>query len=125
MLTARGRYDEIRSLCVAQLASAWLDNPMPETTRTSFRKKIESFAKGELEHAAEMLSTLWGIINKDGEIKAPSDASPAVSSSLSCLLPCCSGVLTLHDQVAQVISPVHWAIVKIALIRSIRKGSVL
>jgi hypothetical protein len=122
MLTARGRYDEIRSLYITQLASVWINSSTTETTRASFDTKIDYFSRGELEHAAEMLSTLWGIINKDGEIKAPSNISPAVSLSWSCLLPCCSGMLTPHDQIAQVISPAHWAAVKIALIKSIGKG---
>ena len=73
MLTDRGRYDEIRSLCIDQLASVWVNNSTTEKVRASFRNKVDSFAKGELEHATEMLSTLWGIINRDGEIKAPSN----------------------------------------------------
>jgi hypothetical protein len=123
MLTAGGRYGEIRSLYIAQLASVWVNSSTTETTTcASFDKKIESFSKGELEHATEMLSALWGIISKDGEIKAPSSISPAVSLSWSCLLPYCTGMLTSHDQIAQVVSPAHWAAVKVALIKSIGKG---
>jgi len=82
MLTDRGRYDEIRCLYVDQLASVWVNNSTTEKIRASFRNKVDSFAQGELEHATEMLSTLWGIINRDGEIKAPSNISPAVSPVL-------------------------------------------
>ena len=88
MLTDGARYDEIRGLYIDQLASVWMNNSTMETTRASFEKKIDSFAKGELEHATEMLSTLWGIINKDGEIKAPLNTSPAVSLFRACFLPC-------------------------------------
>lgn len=37
-------------------------------------------------------------------------------------LPYCTGMLTSHDQSAPLRSPAHWAIVKIALIKSIRDG---
>jgi hypothetical protein len=99
-----------------------MSNSTAETTHASVDKKIDSFAEGELEHAAEMLSTLWGILNEDGEIKAPLNTSPPVSPPRSCLLLCCTGMLTSYHQIAQVISPAHWAAVKIALIKSIGKG---
>jgi len=79
----RGRYDEIRSLYINQLASVWANNSTREKTCVSFDNKVDSFAKGELEHATEMLSTLWGIINRDGEIKVPLNTSPAVSPGLA------------------------------------------
>jgi len=100
-----------------------MNNSTTETTRVSFDRKIDSFANGELEHATEMLSTLWRIVNTDGEIKAPPNTSPTVSPFRSFF-----SVLrgdahnTLHDQTVQVTSPAHWATVKIALINSIGKG---
>jgi hypothetical protein len=121
MLTERRRYDEIRSLYANQLASVWMNDSTTETTRTSFNKKIDSFVKGKLEHASEMFSALLEIVGRDGDIIAPSGASPAVSSFQSYLLPCCTGMLTSHDQAA-IRSPAHWAVVKIALIKSIRTG---
>ena len=51
-----------------------------ETTRASVNKKIESFTEGDLDHATEIISALWEIANKDGDVKAPANASPAVSS---------------------------------------------
>ena len=75
MLTESGRYDEIRSLYIDQLTSVWVNNSMTEEIRASFRNKVNSFTQGELKHATEMLSTLWGVINRDGEIKAPSNTS--------------------------------------------------
>jgi len=83
MLTDSGRYDEIRSLYIDQLASVWVDDSTTETTRASFDNKVDSFAKGGLKHATETLSTLWRIINRDGEIEAPSNTSPAVSLRLA------------------------------------------
>ena len=73
----------MRSLYVNQLASAWMEDSTTETTRASFDRKIDSFFRGELEHATEMLSNLWEIVNKDGDIQAPSDTSPAVGPFLS------------------------------------------
>ncbi|KAF9647695.1 hypothetical protein BDM02DRAFT_3116678 [Thelephora ganbajun] len=78
-----------------------MEDPTTETTRASVDKKIESFIEGDLEHAAEMLTALWEIANKDGDITAPSETAPAA---------------------ARVTSPAHWYSVKIALIKSIRKG---
>ncbi|KAF9785433.1 hypothetical protein BJ322DRAFT_830356 [Thelephora terrestris] len=94
------QYDEIRSLYVEQLAYTWVEDST-EATRTSIEKKVDSFVEGDLEHAAEMVSTLWKMVNKDGDIKAPSNTSPTTT---------------------QVKSPAHWDSVKIALIKSIRTG---
>ena len=73
-----GRHDQIRDLYVTQLASVWLGDST-ETTRASFDGKIDSFAEGELEHAAEMLSTLWEVVKKPGGITVPSNPPPAGS----------------------------------------------
>jgi len=81
MLTDRGRYDEIRSLYVDQLVSVWMNNSTAMTTRISFNSNFDSFPKGELGHATEMLSTLWGVINRDGEIKTPSNISSPLNTS--------------------------------------------
>ena len=86
MLTERSRYDEIRGLYIDQLAFTWMEDSTTETTRASVDKKIDNFVEGDLEHATEMLSALWEIANKDGDIKAPSNASPAVSLFWLCLL---------------------------------------
>jgi len=79
MLTDRGRYDEIRSLYIDQLVSVWMNNSTAITTRISLNSKFNSFSKGELGHATEMLSKLWEVINRDGEIKTPLNTSPAVN----------------------------------------------
>ena len=80
MLIGRPRYDQIRDLYASHLASAWMED-QNKTTRASFDKKIDSFTEGELEHAVEILSTLWEIINKPGGITAPSNSPPAGSVS--------------------------------------------
>ena len=77
----------MRSLYVSQLASAWMEDSTAETTRASFDRKIDSFFNGELEHATEMLSDLWEIVNKDADIQAPSNTSPAVGPFRSWFLP--------------------------------------
>ena len=79
MLKKRCRYDDVRSLYVDQLAFIWMEDSTTETTRAGVDKKIDSFAEGDLEHAAEMLSALWEIVNKDGDIKAPAKTSSTVS----------------------------------------------
>jgi len=83
MLTDRDRYDEIRSLYIDQLLCVCMNSSTAETTRASFDNKVDSFAKGELEHATEMLSTFWGVINRDGKFKAPSNTLSAVSLCLA------------------------------------------
>ena len=55
-------------------------------TRASVEKKIDSFVEEGVEHATEMLSALWEIVNKDGDVKAPTNTSSAVSLFQICLL---------------------------------------
>jgi hypothetical protein len=85
--TTGHRYDEIRSLYIDQLASVWMGDATTVKTRVSVDKKIDSFVEGELEHATEMLSALWDIANRDGDITAPSNTSSTVSPFQFCLLP--------------------------------------
>ena len=87
MLIGRHRYDEIRGLYVNQLARVWMEDST-ETTNTSINKRVDSFAEGDLEHAAETLSALWEIANKDGDVQAPTNTSQAVSPFWFRLLPC-------------------------------------
>jgi hypothetical protein len=118
LLIRGSRYAEIRDLYVGQLAHAWVTDST-EATRTNVEKKIDSFGEGDLEHATEMLASLWKIANKDGNVAAPQNAIPAVSP----LFPrAAQGFLTLGNQPVQVKSPAHWTCVKIALIQSIRTG---
>ena len=119
MLIQSSRYDEIRSLYTDQLAFTWVEDSTTEKTRASVDKMIDSFVEGDLEHATEILSALWEIANKDGDIKAPSNTSPAVGLPSSL---CYVAVFTSHDQAPQVASPAHWTPVKMALIKSIRTG---
>lgn len=58
-----------------------MEDATTESTRASVDNKIDSFVEGDLDYATEMLSTLWEIANKDGDIKAPSNTAPAVSRS--------------------------------------------
>jgi len=82
MLTESSRYDEVRSLYINQLACAWMEDSTTESIRASVKEKVNSFAQGNLKHAGEALSALWEIVNKDEDIKASSNTSPAVSSFL-------------------------------------------
>lgn len=79
-------YEEIRNLYVQQLAFIWLEDSTTESTRASVDKKIDSFVEGDLEHGAEIVSALWEIANKDGDIKAPSSIPSMVSCGARSLL---------------------------------------
>jgi hypothetical protein len=83
MLTEKRRHDEIRNLYVEQLAYIWMEDSTTETTYASVEEKVASFAEGDLEHATEILSALWEVANRDGDIKAPADTPPAVSPFFS------------------------------------------
>ena len=56
-----------------------MEDSTTEVTRVSVDKKIDDFVEGDLDHATEILSALWEIVGKDGDITAPSNTSPAVS----------------------------------------------
>jgi len=56
-----------------------MEDSTTEAIRAGVDEKIDSFYEGNLEHATEVLSALWEIVNKDGDITAPSNTSPAVS----------------------------------------------
>ena len=58
-----------------------MEDSTTEMTRISVDKKIDSFGEGDLGYATEILSALWEIVNKDGDIVAPLSVMPAVSLS--------------------------------------------
>ncbi|KAF9785417.1 hypothetical protein BJ322DRAFT_829047 [Thelephora terrestris] len=95
------RYDEVRKLYIDQLAFVWMEDSTAEATRARVEEKIDGFAEGDYDHAADTLSALWEIATKDGDAKAPSTATPAATP---------------------VTSPENWALVNKALIKSIRRG---
>ena len=63
-----------------------MDDSTTEPTRVKVEEKIDSYVEGDLEHATETLSALWEIANKGGGAKAPSNATPAVSSPQPCVV---------------------------------------
>ena len=89
MPTENCRYGEIRSLYIDQLVYAATEDSTMEMTRASVNEKADSFAEGDLEHATEVLSALWEIAIKGGDIKPPANTPSAVSlvsvlSRMSC-----------------------------------------
>ena len=62
-----------------------MEDSIAETIRANVGKKIDSFVEGDLEHAAELISALWEIADKEGDIKPASNPELAVSFSLFCL----------------------------------------
>ena len=120
MPTENCRYTEIRSLYIEQLAHATIEDSRMATTRASVNKKLDSFVEGDLEHVTEVLSALWEITNKGGDIEPPANTSSAVS--LASVLLCAVWECSPRRQITKVKSPAHWAAVKTALIKSIREG---
>ena len=58
-----------------------MEDSTTEATRVSVETKVCSFVEGELDHAMEMLSALWDIASKDGDIQTPAnDAKSTVGS---------------------------------------------
>ena len=96
MLTEKRRHDEIRSLYIEQLACTWKENSTMEATCASVDEKVESFAEGDLEYATEILSALWEIASKDGDIRAPASTSSAVSQFQFCIFPRVMRKCSLH-----------------------------
>ena len=67
---------------IGRLDSVWMEDSTTEITRASVDERIE----GDLGHAAEMLSALWGIANEDDDTvneasvtEVPSSTSQTVS----------------------------------------------
>ena len=120
MPTESYRYGEIRSLYIDQLAHAAMEDSTMATTRASVNKKVHSFVEGDLEHATEVLSALWEIANKGGDIGSPANTLSAVS--VASVLMYAVWECSPHRQITQVKSPARWAAVKTALIKSIREG---
>jgi len=100
-----------------------MEDSTTEATRARVDEKIDSFYGGDLEHATEVLSALWDIANKDGDI-TPASRTPSAVSCFQYGSPRrYTPVLSIpRIQATQVASPAHWASVKLALIKSIRKG---
>jgi len=61
-----------------------MEDSTTETTRASVDRRIDSYVDGDLEHATDVLSTLWEIVSRDGEIKAPSSTPSSVSPFRTC-----------------------------------------
>ena len=87
-------------LYTKQLASLCTEGPATGKIRSSVEKKIKTFAKGDLEHATEMLSKLWGVANTD--VNPPSsDTRYNVRMFQFTILKRCSGVLIFLESVSQ------------------------
>jgi hypothetical protein len=65
-LTWVPRYDEIRTLQVNHLRYVWSSGSSEEskTLHKNLDKKIDSYAAGELKHAAEAISSIWNLSRK-------------------------------------------------------------
>ena len=52
-----------------------MEDSTADATRASVEKKVCGFFEGDLGHAAEMLSALWDLASKDGDIMAPASGT--------------------------------------------------
>ncbi|KAF9785408.1 hypothetical protein BJ322DRAFT_828220 [Thelephora terrestris] len=95
------RYDEIGNLYLEQLAFAWTEDSTTAAISASIDEKFDSYGEKSLEHATEIIIALLEIANKDDKVKPLANTSP---------------------EVIRPASPAHWAFVKAALIKSIRRG---
>ena len=122
-IDTRFRYDEIRDLYIKQLAFTLIEDSTTGVTCASVKKKIEDFAGEEFEHATEIGFALLKILNEDGDVTSPADASSAVSLTKFCLLlgMILSAPTPQHKIPVKVTT--HWASVKAALVRSIHTGT--
>jgi len=108
-------YPEIIGLHAENLALALL-SPDSQDIQERLNKKLRSFADGEIPHAADAVSTLFGILARCRASDAPpgaSHASPRAESK-------CTWVVDANPD----ISP-HRKSMNIALIRSMHCGSFL
>ena len=65
-----------------------MDDPTSEAIRTGIEKKIGSFAEGVLEHATDMLTEVWEIVSKDGDIMTHENTPSTVRLLHLCLVHC-------------------------------------
>ena len=82
-LTRVRRYDEIRTVQVTHLVSVWLSGgEESKALHSRLDEKIDSYAAGELEHAAEAVSSIWDLSrNKEALSSIPEVARGFLSST--------------------------------------------
>ena len=113
------RYDEIRNLYVERLGFVWMEDSTAAMTRASVKTKIKHFAKGDLEHATEMLSALWGTANGDKEVEAhPGPLADIGMERVEEYEEICPS----EDYRSPTRDPAYLASANVALIKSVRKG---
>ena len=108
------RYPEMIDLHAGNLASALLA-PDSQDTRERFDKKLRSFADGEIPHAADALSALFGILARYHPPDTPGidNGNPKAKST-------CTWAAGGNHNI-----PPHRKSMNIALIRSMHHGSFL
>ena len=102
-------------LHVRNLASVLL-SPDPQEFQRQLNKRIESFADGEIPHAADAFSALFGILANHRASDTPSDIGKANTETESR----CTWVSGDNSK-----TPPHRKSMNIALIKSIHHGSFL
>ena len=105
------RYEEIRNIQVKHLLSVWLSGIEEESNavRKGLEEKIDGYAAGELKHAADAISCIWEISNKEDLVLPGSPSSASHSNKNSSIS---TGVVEFAG-----------CSMRLPLIRSIREGS--
>jgi hypothetical protein len=84
------RYSEIRTIQVNHLLNIWLSGSEKDSgaVRKELEQQIDSYAAGQLEHAAGAVSSIWETSNKEGPVPVPpSDETEHVQPYLSFFAP--------------------------------------
>ena len=113
--TIHPRYPEIIDLHARNLASALLSQN-PEDIQERLNKKLRSFADGEIPHAADAFSAVFGILARYRASDTPPDVDLCWGSAFSK----CTWVAGGDHEI-----PHYRKSVNIALIRSMHHGSFL
>ena len=114
-LTRVRRYDEIRTVQVTHLVSVWLSGgEESKALHGKLDEKIDNYAAGELEHAAEAVSSIWDLSRKKEALSSISGAAWGSSHKNSGLF---GGLLSSTQREQRVM--------RASLVRSIQKGPLL
>ena len=109
------RYSEMIDLHTGNLASALL-SPNSQDIRERLNKKLRSFADGEIPHAADALSALFGILYRC----RISNKSPGINNENPRTESKCTWAAGGNRNI-----PLHRKSMNIALIRSMQRGTLL
>ena len=80
-IDARCRYEEIRNMCLKQLALNWKENSTAAATRASVNKQLDTFTKEAPEQAMEIVLALLQVADEDDRVRSHVVTQPSFVSS--------------------------------------------